>query len=141
METNGLADPCQVVQSFWLDDELCSKVSLHSCVTLIDCKDFPTKLESIMTAKDCPDQDVATLGETANVKSDFPENELLLRQLVYADKVLVNKMDLLSQDKRADALNLVTECIRKVNLETDIKLTEYSQVPIDYLISELGAKQ
>jgi G3E family GTPase len=26
VETNGLADPCQVVQSFWLDEQLCSKV-------------------------------------------------------------------------------------------------------------------
>ena len=46
VETNGLADPCEVVKTFWLDDELMSKVQLHSCVSLIDCKEFPTKLES-----------------------------------------------------------------------------------------------
>ena len=26
VETNGLADPCLVVQTFWLDDQLMSKV-------------------------------------------------------------------------------------------------------------------
>lgn len=26
VETNGLADPCQLVQTFWLDDQLMSKV-------------------------------------------------------------------------------------------------------------------
>ena len=52
VETNGLADPCQVVQTFWLDDELMSKVQLHSCVSLIDCKEFPKKLESTLKASD-----------------------------------------------------------------------------------------
>jgi G3E family GTPase len=49
VETNGLADPCQVVQTFWLDDYLCSKVQLHSCVTLIDCKEFANKLKSTIS--------------------------------------------------------------------------------------------
>ena len=49
VETNGLADPCQVVQTFWLDDELCCKVQLHSCVALIDAKTFPEKLNSTIT--------------------------------------------------------------------------------------------
>ena len=30
----------------------------------------------------------------------FAENELLLRQLVHADKILLNKVDLIADDKR-----------------------------------------
>ena len=29
IETNGLADSSQLVQTFWLDDGMCSKVQLH----------------------------------------------------------------------------------------------------------------
>ena len=76
VETNGLADPCQVVQTFWLDDELCSKVALHSCVTLIDCREFPKKLDS--TAKR-QEEAKENIGQVSTQDSDFPENELLLR--------------------------------------------------------------
>ena len=76
VETNGLADPCQVVQTFWLDDELCSKVALHSCVTLIDCREFPKKLDS--TAKR-QEESKENIGQVSTSDSDFPENELLLR--------------------------------------------------------------
>ena len=76
VETNGLADPCQVVQTFWLDDELCSKVALHSCVSLIDCREFPKKLDS--TAKR-QEEAKENIGQVSTSDSDFPENELLLR--------------------------------------------------------------
>lgn len=62
VETNGLADPCVIVQSFWLDDELRSKVQLHSCVALIDSKDFPVKLNSMATAQSIG-QEVTQIGE------------------------------------------------------------------------------
>ena len=75
VETNGLADPCQVVQTFWLDDGLQSKVQLHSCVSLIDAKQFPAKLESTSRS----DQTAGNIGDVSTADSDFPENELLLR--------------------------------------------------------------
>ena len=83
IETNGLADPCQLVQTFWLDDYLMSKVSFHSCICLVDCSNFLQKLSEAETKE----------------KADFPENELLVRQLVYADKLLLNKCDLASAEQ------------------------------------------
>jgi len=44
VETNGLADPSLLVQTFWLDEGVGSKVQLHQCVALIDAKSFPEKL-------------------------------------------------------------------------------------------------
>ena len=83
IETNGLADPCQLVQTFWLDDYLMNKVSFHSCICLIDSSNFLQKL---------------SVAETKE-KADYPENELLVRQLVYADKLLLNKCDLASAEQ------------------------------------------
>ena len=83
VETNGLADPCQVVQTFWLDDGLLSKVQLHSCVSLIDAKEFPVKLESTNRKAQQNGGEMTetseNLGQVATADSDFPENELLLR--------------------------------------------------------------
>ena len=83
IETNGLADPCQLVQTFWLDDYLMSKVSFHSCICMIDSSNFLQKL---------------SVAETKE-KADYPENELLVRQLVYADKLLLNKCYLASAEQ------------------------------------------
>ena len=75
IETNGLADPCQLVQTFWLDDYLCSKVQLHSCVVLIDCKEFAAKLESTQSQTTGP----LPLAPTLASEDVLPENELLVR--------------------------------------------------------------
>ena len=56
-----------------------SKVQLHSCVSLIDAKEFPAKLESTNTRNNNTEAKTNNLGDIATADSDFPENELLLR--------------------------------------------------------------
>ncbi len=112
METNGLADPCQLVQMFWLDDYLMSKVQLHSCVCLVDCHNFMRQLNSVSQVTDQP----------------FPENELLLRQMVYADKILLNKTDL------SDDVESILACITHVNTSAKIIKTKFSQISIEALL-------
>ena len=67
IETNGLADSSQLVQSFWLDEGLCSKVKLHSVVTVIDSVNFTVHLDN------------ETVPQDEDQTNEFPENELLLR--------------------------------------------------------------
>ena len=52
------------------------------------------------------------LGEVSTADSDFPENELLLRQLVFADRIVINKVDLLKEgQERDDAIKIITDAI------------------------------
>ena len=53
----------------------------------------------------------------ATADSDFPENELLLRQLIFADRILINKIDKLPVESEAkqQALDKVLKAIAKVN--------------------------
>ena len=79
------------------------------------------------------------LEETANVDSEFPENELLLRQLVFADRILINKIDLVPEGKeRDDAVALIKEAIGRVNTSAQIILTEFSTVDLDDLTAEVA---
>lgn len=76
VETTGLADPAPVVQTFLMDDVLRSQVELDAVVTLVDAKHFPLRLADSDEAQD---------------------------QVVYADVVLINKLDLVSA-RQADAV-------------------------------------
>jgi G3E family GTPase len=83
-------------------------------VSLIDAKEFAKKLES--TATKDPEA-VDMLGKVSTADSDFPENELLLRQLVFADRVIINKTDLLppSGEERDSAIKFIRDAIERVN--------------------------
>ena len=81
------------------------------------------------------------LEETANVDSEYPENELLLRQLVFADRILINKIDLVPEGKeRDDAVALIKEAIGRVNTSAQIILTEFSTVDLDDLTAEVAQR-
>ena len=93
IETNGLADSSQLVQTFWLDEGVGSKVQLHQTISVIDTLNFQKHVSSVEVLKDEDDQNT------------HPENELLLRQLVHADKILLNKVDLLQKKCEEEKLD------------------------------------
>ena len=92
---NGLADPSAIIQTFWVDEGLGSLVRLHQSIALVDAKSFPQKFKSEKLAKE----------EEKLSESPIPiytEKELLLRQLIYADKILLNKTDLLIPEQEKE---------------------------------------
>lgn len=70
----------------------------------------------------------------------FPENELLLRQLVHADKILLNKVDLMEQACKKDGKDIEKEfehiraCIAHVNKHAFLKETSYAKADLEFLI-------
>lgn len=63
-------------------------------------------------------------------------NELLLRQLVHADKVLINKVDLLKEAEKETKINSLHDCIQHVNKHALVKETTYAQADLDFLIEK-----
>eukprot|EP00347_Sterkiella_histriomuscorum_P011440 403372445 len=121
VETNGLADPSQVIQTFWVDDGLCSKIVLHQTIGVIDTVNFETKMQN------------HALVKNEDEPAQFSESDLLLRQLIYADKILLNKIDLIQEDKKDGLLKSIREKVKVLNPQADLQESSYSQTGLEFL--------
>ena len=107
IETTGLADPAPVAQTFFVDDELKEQLYLDAIVTICDAVHLSTHLDEI--------------------KPDGVENESV-EQVAFADRIVLNKIDLVTDDETKQAL---ISKIRKINARARIIETAHAAVDID----------
>lgn len=115
-----------LIRTFWVDDGLGSLVSLHQTIALVDCKSFTTKLNC---------DDIVSRLENMEMQGDseFPESELLIRQLIYADKIILNKIDLVSNQ---ELIQDIKRIIASLNPQAEVVTSQYSKVGIDFVINK-----
>ncbi|EKF99869.1 hypothetical protein TCSYLVIO_009207 [Trypanosoma cruzi] len=89
VETSGLADPGPVAAMFWQDEAVCGSLFLSGIVTLVDAKNICRYLH-----------DPVVSGEAA-------------RQILMADRVILNKCDIATEEEQGRALAEV-RCINPV---------------------------
>jgi G3E family GTPase len=106
IETTGMADPGPVAQTFFMDDEMKDKLRLDAIITLVDTKHVLQHLDS----------------DECNA------------QLAFADVVLLNKRDLVSDDELAE----VEQQVRSLNKLARIHTTVQGHLAIDQLLG-IGA--
>ncbi|CAG8537329.1 13313_t:CDS:2 [Ambispora leptoticha] len=109
LETTGLADPGPIASMFWLDDEIDSDIYLDGIVTIVDAK----YIEKYILEK----------------KAKGSINEAV-RQLAMADRIILNKIDLVSNDE----LKAIEKRIKSINAAAELLRTERSRVPIDFIL-------
>ncbi|KAG2485498.1 hypothetical protein HYH03_015771 [Edaphochlamys debaryana] len=114
IETTGLANPAPIITSFYADPDLPSRVKLDGVVTVVD---------------------AANVGRHLDRKESDPEkvNEAV-EQVAYADRILINKTDLV---KPADLASL-EQRLRAVNAMAPFTRTTKAQVDVDYVIGVGG---
>jgi G3E family GTPase len=105
VETSGLADPAPVLQTFLADPDVRERVELESVVVVVDA----------CHARDQLNDDIAR------------------EQVVFADRIVVNKTDSVSP---AD-LGALVDTLRSLNPTAIVERASHSRVPIDSL---LGAR-
>ncbi|KAI8370967.1 COBW domain-containing protein 2-like protein [Blakeslea trispora] len=110
LETSGLADPGPIASMFWLDDGLGSEIYLDGIVTLVDAK----YIQEHMKEK----------------REDVMINEAL-KQIAIADRIVINKKDLLNQEE----LKELQQDLASVNSVADMLVTERSRIPLDYVLN------
>jgi G3E family GTPase len=103
VETTGLADPGPVAQTFFVDDEVKAKTRLDSVTTLVDAKHVDARLDDSREARE---------------------------QVAFADQIILNKTDLVSEDELA----AVEARLRKLNPLAPIRRATRSDVPLDAVL-------
>ena len=109
LECSGLANPGPLAAMFWLDEKLPSKLVLHGILTLVDV----THIE-------------AQLSVSCSIRA------VVQQQIAYADRILLNKVDLLSSstDKERDAtIHRIRQAIRRIHPSVEMRTSSYAAVP------------
>eukprot|EP00928_Gymnodinium_smaydae_P026758 TRINITY_DN20916_c1_g1_i1.p1 TRINITY_DN20916_c1_g1~~TRINITY_DN20916_c1_g1_i1.p1 ORF type:complete len:458 (+),score=112.33 TRINITY_DN20916_c1_g1_i1:41-1414(+) len=110
IETTGLADPAPVAQTFFADDFVQQHMRLDGILTLVDAKHIIQHLDE---------------QKPAGVENEAVE------QIAFADRILLNKCDLVDSDAELDA---VEKRIRAINETVPIKRTTNSEVNMDFVL-------
>jgi len=113
IETTGLADPAPVAQTFFMDDTICKNFYLDAIITLVDSKHFEMHLDE--------------------EKGEGVENEAR-EQIAFADKVLLNKTDLVDRTY----LEHLKKRIKEINSQVEIIETLKSEIDLDRIIGIQG---
>src|SRR5690242_329539 len=100
VETTGLADPAPVAQTFFMDENVGAKTKLDAVVTVADAKWLKDRLKDAPEAKN---------------------------QIAFADVIVVNKTDLVSDDELRD----VEGHIRAINPYATLHRAQRSNVKIE----------
>ena len=109
IETTGLADPAPVAQTFFVDEDIKASYELDAIITVVDCKHIVQHLDE--------------------KKPEGVENESV-EQLAFADKILLNKIDLVTEQEKAD----VVARIREINKFAEIIETERSAADVGKIL-------
>ncbi len=120
IESTGIGEPMPVAASFAYEDEsgksLVSVARLDTMVTVVDAASFLTHMQST--------QDLDSLGFGVEEGDDRTLVDLLVDQVEFADRIILNKIDLI--DSRQ--LSVVEGIIRKLNPTAEIIHAEFSKV-------------
>jgi G3E family GTPase len=103
VETTGLADPSPVVQTFFVDDDVKERTKLDSITTVVDAKHVLDRLKDTNEAAE---------------------------QIAFADQIILNKTDLVSEDD----LKRVERKIRELNPLAPIHRTERCAIALDKVL-------
>jgi len=109
LETTGLADPSPIVFTFNSNAILQDNFRIDSVVCLVDAKHVDSHLDEVR-----PDGDI---------------NEAE-RQIAFADKIVLNKLDLVTKEQLTD----VKERIASMNSFASLITSERSRVPLDEVL-------
>merc|ERR1719401_720071 len=104
IETTGMADPAPIAQTFFVDKLVESFARLDGIVTLVDAKHIEQHLDE--------------------EKPEGVENESV-EQLAFADRILLNKTDLVSDPAELDAIE---ERIKAINSQAPIFRCQKSEI-------------
>jgi len=126
IESTGISEPIPVAQTFTFEDEngvsLGQVARLDTMVTVVDAANF---LGDYNAAEDLKDR-----GESLGEDDHRTVTHLLIDQIEFADVIVLNKLDLVSNDHALQ----VEAIIQALNPGATILMTTRSQVPLECVL-------
>lgn len=107
IETTGLANPGPVAQTFFLDDEVATSYRLDAVITVVDAKHGRMQLE---------------------------RQEEAQRQVGFADKLLLSKTDLVSEQEK----QVLMQRLVAINPRAPITTVDFGKAPLDHILDIRG---
>ena len=107
VETTGMADPGPVAQTFFMDEDMKAQFALDGLVTVVDAKHLLLHLD---------------------------DSEEAQKQVAFADVILLNKCDLVSEDE----LEVVERRVRGINAMAKLIRTTNAAAPIEAVLDVGG---
>jgi len=104
VETTGLADPGPVAQTFFVDDEIRDEFSLDGIVTLVD---------------------------AAHIDQQLGRSDESTEQIAFADVVVMNKTDLVNDEK----LDRLENRLRDMNRMAQVVRSKQADIPVDSVLN------
>ncbi|CAM9539195.1 unnamed protein product, partial [Choristocarpus tenellus] len=129
IETTGLANPGPVASMFWLDEALESALRLDGIVTVVDAKNIWRHLRPNSIASD--DGDSETVDSTSGNKSKAKYTNEATMQIAFADRIIVNKIDLVGESE----LNDLNKEMQIINSVAGVHCTQRSVVDIGWILN------
>jgi G3E family GTPase len=127
IESTGISEPMPVAETFTFVDEngesLSAIARLDTMVTVVDACNF---LEDFQSVEELRDRGIG-LDETDS--RDIAR--LLIDQIEFANVILLNKIDLVSEDEAGQLLSL----LRKLNPDAKVLAIEHGRVPLDEIMN------
>jgi G3E family GTPase len=126
IESTGISEPLPVAETFTFTDETGSSLSdlarLDTMVTVVDGFSF---LNDVWTSDSLLDRSIAINEDDERTISD-----LVVDQIEFADVIVLNKCDLLSQDE----INKLKSILSQLNSTARIITTSHGQVGLENLL-------
>lgn len=129
IECSGMANPGPIASIFWLDEALESRLKLDGIVACVDARNFESQLsETTSVAR----RDLL-IGDSKTLQQNFgPGGDEAAQQVAFADRIIVNKVDLLDKNR---SIEQVVKQIRAINPTAPILRTTFSKVPeLDWVL-------
>ena len=153
IEASGMANPGPIAACLWMDEELESQLKLDAVVTLVDTVNIHRHLPNLLPPSLY--QELATKRDSnENLSEEIEKNSLnvgdgsnkeiaelscideAFKQVAYADRILLNKIDLLKTHKISDEyLEYIKDHISNINTVADIYQTTYSNVNVEAILN------
>jgi len=126
IESTGISEPLPVAETFTFRDEdglgLSDVARLDTMVTVVDAVNFDVDLERADSLQE--------RGESLGEEDERTVSDLLLDQVEFADVIVVNKTDLITNAER----ERLEHALRQLNREADIVHARFGEVPLGKVV-------